>query len=120
MPDSSPFMNGAQTPLDNINIGNIEEIAMQIVQFFCSVVSLPLEFALRPFYGSQYVPAPVLFLACLMMLFLPLVFALAGSVSHLLPFMPASAPPPGISLGDLSRYFSSARFFTASAPRGAC
>lgn len=104
MPQSSPFSN-SDTLFDNLNANNIQQTATQIVYAFCTIVSMPVEYALRPLFGSQYFAPPLAFMSALMMVLLPVFFGVTQSLVHLLPFMPYGAPPVGIGLGTLAKWF---------------
>jgi hypothetical protein len=92
-------------PFSNLDVNNIQEVAMQMVYAFCTIVSMPVEYALRPWFGSQYFPPPLAFLSMLMMLLLPVFFGVTQSLIHLIPFVPAGPPPAHIGLGTLSEAF---------------
>lgn len=104
MPQGNPFTN-SETPFSNLDVNNIQEVAMQMVYAFCTIISMPVEYGLRPFFGSQYFPPPLAFLSMLMMLLLPVFFGVTQSLIHLIPFAPAAPPPAPIGVGTLSKWF---------------
>ena len=101
---SNPFTN-AETPFNNLDVNNIQEVAMQMVYAFCTVVSMPVEYALRPSFGSQYFPPALAFLSMLMMLLVPTFFSVTQSLIHLIPFVHVPPPVAPISLWTLSKWF---------------
>lgn len=104
MPQSNPFTN-SETPFSNLDVNNIQEVAMQMVHAFCTIVSMPVEYVLRPFFGSQYFPAPLAFFSMLMMLLVPTFFSVTQSVIQLIPFVHATPPVAPIGLWTLSKWF---------------
>lgn len=104
MPQQNPFTN-SEMPFSNLDINNIQEVAMQMVHAFCTIVSMPIEYALRPFFGSQYFPAPLAFFSMLMMLLLPAFFGITQTVVQMIPFVHVPPPTAPIGLGTLSKWF---------------
>jgi hypothetical protein len=98
-----PQMLGEQPP--GLNINQLQDQMCNLVYNFCSIVTMPVEMALRPRYGSRYFSPLVLFFSAVMMIVVPVFFAVTGAIGGMIPFM-RSAPPRGIiGMGDLSRYF---------------
>jgi hypothetical protein len=89
-------------PNTNTTIQQMYQMGMRIAQNVCSIVTAPVEYALRPFFGSRYFdPIQTLFSFVLMAL-LPL----AGMATSHLPFGGAAASSSGlIGLGTLSALF---------------
>jgi hypothetical protein len=78
-----------------MNIADNEESALNLVSFICAIFTTPWEMALRPRYGTRYVPPSVLGASCLLMIVLPLLGALFQSVQSIIPF---SHPAPAIGM----------------------
>lgn len=93
-------MPAQHSPTD---IGNIQETAMTVVYGVCAIVTLPVEMALRPWYGSEYVSPVTTFLASIMMMVLPLIFWLSEG-SFLSGLTPQSMPSL-FGLGTFSKLF---------------
>jgi len=100
MPQPQPGESGP------LNINNLQDVAINIVNLFCSIVCMPVEIILRPTYGTRYFPPAAVFLSAVLMLFLPLVLAATTAVTHMIPFMGAAPPPPGMfDIGSLSKLY---------------
>jgi len=87
------------------DINQLQDVAINAVCFFCSVLCMPVEIILRPKYGTRYFPPAVLFFAAVMMLFLPLISAATTAVTHMIPFMGAPPPQGMFDIGSLSKLF---------------
>ena len=61
-----------------MNINTIQTTMMNLVYNVCSIVTMPVEMALRPHYGSRYFPPVIMFFSAAMMILLPVIFGLAG------------------------------------------
>lgn len=71
----------------------------------CSIVTMPVEMALRPFHGTRYFPPVIMFFSAGMMLILPLFFGFAGAVAHALPFVRVQAQLGLLGMWGLSQLF---------------
>jgi hypothetical protein len=87
-----------QQPTD---INQWQNMMMMLVYNVCSIVSTPIEMALRPLYGSRYVPPFIQFLSAIMMMILP-VFQ---SLFRMIPFV-GGHPGPGLfDIGTFTNLF---------------
>ena len=78
---------------------------MNLVYNVCSIVTMPVEMALRPQYGSRYFPPVITFFSAAMMIVLP-VFSRAGG--GLLPhdsLRPLSGAVGLFGIGTLSKLY---------------
>ena len=64
-----------------MSFGQMQNIGMNIVETFCSVLSMPVEIILRPWYGTRYFPVPVIFFSAFLMLLLPTFSAVATAAT---------------------------------------
>jgi len=87
------------------NIDHWQDSMINVVYNACTVVTMPVEMALRPFHGTRYFPPLIMFLSCLMMLFIPLFFSVAGAVGHMIPFVQVQAQMGVIGMWGLSKLF---------------
>jgi hypothetical protein len=93
-------------PESSLNINQLQNYAMNVVEAFCGIFTMPIEIILRPQYGTRYFPVPVFFFSCLLMLLLPLFSSAASSVSQMIPFGGAARPPAGLfGIGSLSSLY---------------
>ena len=88
-----------------MNIDQLQEMAMNMVQNFCSIIAMPVEIIIRPQYGTRYYPVPVTFFACVLMIMMPLFSAMAAGVANMIPFSHARAPIGLFGIGSLSQLF---------------
>ncbi|HTU44897.1 MAG TPA: hypothetical protein VMF91_07535 [Bryobacteraceae bacterium] len=87
----------AQTPQQsilgggNLSVQQTYELGLKVVQGICSIIALPIEYALRPLFGSRYFNPITTFFSCVLM------FVLAGA-GALGSFMPSrfGGPPAGV------------------------
>lgn len=99
----TPTQNQPQQSAGNIN--QFQDTMMNLVYNVCSVVTCPIEMALRPQYGSRYFPPIITFFSAAMMIVLPLFSEMAESFSHMLPFARFGAPSGMFGIGTLSRLY---------------
>jgi hypothetical protein len=66
-----PTFNSGQQPL---NVDSWHNRYINRVFNFCSIVTMPVEMALRPFSGTRYYPPLVIFMSAVMMLIVPVFF----------------------------------------------
>jgi hypothetical protein len=87
---------GQNSPM---NIDQMQNAAMNVVEGICGILSMPVEIILRPYYGTQYFPVPVVFFSAVFMILLAAFSAMATGVTHLLPFIPGLARSPAALFG---------------------
>lgn len=95
-------MNKAQQPAA---VDHWQESMIAIVYNVCSIVTMPVELALRPGHGTRYFSPIVMFLSAGMMIVIPVFFGFAGAVGRALPFVRVQAQLGLIGMGGLSRLF---------------
>lgn len=98
----SPTMNQSQSPM---GLNQIQDFALNFVYNFCSIVTMPVEMALRPQYGSRYFQPMVMFLSAMLMVFLPMFFTFAAAVGQMIPFARFRGPVGLIGMWGISRLF---------------
>ena len=94
-----------QSPQSGANINQFQDTMMNLVYNVCSIVTCPIEMALRPQYGSRYFPPIITFFSAAMMIVLPIFFQLAEGFSHMIPFARFQPPSGMFGIGTLSRLF---------------
>jgi hypothetical protein len=88
-----------------VNINHIQDSMMNLVYNVCSIVTMPVEMALRPRYGSRYFPPVITFLTAVMMIVVPAFVSLAGSLAHMAPFVRFQGDFGMIGMDGFSRLF---------------
>jgi hypothetical protein len=91
-----------QQPLD---ISRLQDVAMNVVYNVCGIICMPVEMALRPFYGSRYFPPMMMMFSIFMMLLLPLFESLTEGFDGMIPFLPHPAPVGLFGIGAFSKFF---------------
>jgi hypothetical protein len=91
-----------QQPQMPTNLEQLHRIAINLVEFVCSIITMPVEIIIRWQYGTRYFPIPVVFLSTMLMLFLPLFAATADSVSRMIPFHVVPPTPGMFGIGSFS------------------
>jgi hypothetical protein len=93
------MMNQQQQQPTDIN--QWQNMMMTLVYNVCSIVSMPIEMALRPQYGTRYFPPFIQFLSAIMMILAPVV----DGMFHMIPFI-GSGPSPGLfAIGTFTKLF---------------
>jgi hypothetical protein len=106
-------MMPSQSQQSPTNINHFQDMMLNLVFNFCSIVTMPVEMALRPQYGSRYFPPIIMFFTAVMMIIVPVFFSLAGAVAHMIPFVRFPA-----SFGMVGMYGFSRLFFLGSFVHG--
>jgi hypothetical protein len=88
-----------------MNITQLQNMAINVVEGFCSVISMPVELILRPWYGTRYFPVPVFFFSAVLMILLPAFSAVATGVTQMIPFAHFRPPAGLFGIGALARLF---------------
>ncbi len=78
-------------------------LMMNMAYNACTIVTMPVEVILHPFYGTRYFQPPVMLMTFFLMVFLPLLSSLAGGMAGML--FRGQAPQGLFSLGDFSKLF---------------
>jgi len=89
----------------SMNIQQLQNVAMNVVETFCSIIAMPVEIILRPRYGTRYFPPPVVFFSAALMLFLPLFSSVATTVTGMIPFSHFTTPPGLFGIGSLAKLY---------------
>jgi hypothetical protein len=89
-----------------LNYNQMVDSGAHIIQIFLSTFTMPVEYVIRPFFGSQYFPQTASFFSAIVMLALP---PIAGAATQVpLIFIAARMQPPPqavFTLGSLSKLF---------------
>lgn len=89
----------------SMNVQQLQDTAINVVYFICSVISMPVDQILRPKYGSRYFPVPVVFFSALMMILLPAFSAIATGAVSMIPFVRVPVPLGLFDIGSLSKLY---------------
>jgi hypothetical protein len=88
-----------------MNIDQLQNLAINAVEGVCGIACRPVEMILRPWHGTRYFPVPVIFLSTMLMIFLPLMSAMATGITQMLPFA-GFQPPIGLfGIGSFSKLY---------------
>ena len=94
-------MQQSQQQQQPTDINQWQNMMMMLVYNVCSIGSTPIEMALRPLYGSRYVPPFIQFLSAIMMIVLPVFQGLF----RMIPFV-GGQPGPGLfDIGTFTNLF---------------
>jgi hypothetical protein len=94
----------------NSAVNRIQDTANDLLYNVATVVSLPVEIALRLEYGTEYFTPMQIFFATLMMLFLPVAIAILDAISQWIPFLGG-----GVTVGVFGIWTLSKIFFVGAA-----
>jgi hypothetical protein len=89
----------------NPGLGQVQNIAVNVVDAVCSTVSRPIELILRPWHGTRYFSLPIVFLSTTLMIFLPVLSVVTEEVQQVLPFTHYHAPIGLFGIGSLSKLY---------------
>jgi len=78
-----------------MNIDGLQGTGLYGVEWICSIVTMPVEMIIRPWYGTRYFPVALSFCTTFLMLLLPWMTALFASLVQMIPFS-HYVPPPGM------------------------
>jgi hypothetical protein len=87
------------------SIDHFQDSMINIVYNLCSIVTMPVELALRPFHGTRYFPPLIMFMSAVMMIVVPTIFSFAGAVAGMIPFARMQASMGLIGMWGLSKLF---------------
>jgi hypothetical protein len=88
-------------------IDQMQNTAINLVDFACSVIAEPIEILLRRWFSSRYLSVPVKVLALAMMAVLPAIAAVFSGTAFRIPFINVPPPRGMFDLGALRRFISS-------------
>src|ERR1039457_404661 len=94
-----------QQPQSTTPIDQLQNLALNVVETFCSIICMPVEIILRPQYGTRYYPVYVTFFSAMMMIFLPVFSTVTTGVVNMIPFHHAVIPVGMFDLWSLSKLF---------------
>lgn len=87
-----------------MNVTQLNNVAVNVVEGVCSIISMPVEIIIRPWHGTRYFPVPIRFFSTMLMVGLPLMSAVTTDVLRMLPMQ--YQPPAGLfSLWSLSKLY---------------
>jgi len=98
----NPSMSKSQPPA---SIDHFQDSMINITYNVCSIVTMPVELALRPFHGTRYFPPIIMLLSMGMMILIPTILSFAGAVAGMVPFARMQASIGLIGFWGLSKLF---------------
>jgi hypothetical protein len=99
------MMPSLSKPQQPVSIDHFQDSMINVVYNVCSIVTMPVELALRPFHGTRYFPPVIMFFSALMMIFIPFIFSLAGAVERFIPFVHVQSSFGMIGMWGFSKLF---------------
>lgn len=96
-----------------MNLNDLHKAAMNMVEAFCSILCRFVELILRPWHGSRYFDVPVVALATLFMILMPLVSATFTGLVSMIPFSHPSHPVGLIGIGTITKLYFMLSFIHA-------
>jgi hypothetical protein len=99
------MMPSAAKQQQPMSIDHFQDSMINIVYNVCSIVTMPVELALRPFHGTRYFPPLVMCFAAFMMLIVPTILSFAGAVGNMIPFARSQASMGLIGMWGISKLF---------------
>jgi len=97
-----PSMTKPQQPA---SIDHFQDSMINTVYHLCSIVTMPVELALRPFHGTRCFPPIIMFFSAMMMIVIPTILSFAGAVGHMIPFARVPVSLGLIGIWGLSKLF---------------
>jgi hypothetical protein len=93
-----------------MNIYTMHETAMNVVYALASIVTMPVESFVRPWFGSTYYAPPIFFLALFMLIVASAFFGVATGLAGMIPGTNIREPAGIYSLGSITTLFLLAGF----------
>jgi hypothetical protein len=99
------MLNSQTNQSGALNLTHLQNTAANIVANGCSVIAMPLEFLLRPQFGTRYFTVPEFALTSLLMIALPVGSAVVTGLMQLIPFSHPPAPVGLFDIGSLAKLY---------------
>jgi len=87
------------------NLFQLPDIAMNMVENFCSVICRPVELIIRPWHGSRYFTVVVIFLSNGLMIFMPIFSAVTTGIISMIPLVHVLPPIGLFGIGSLAKLY---------------
>jgi len=88
-----------------MNVQHLHNTAINLVEAVCSVISMPIETLLRPWYGTRYYPPPVVFFSAMLMILIPAISAVMDGFAAMIPFFHPARTIGLFDIGSLAKLF---------------
>lgn len=98
-----PSLSKQQQPAGSID--HLQDTAINVVYNICSIITMPVELALRPRHGTRYFSPIVMFCSGVMMVIIPVFFSVAGAVVGMVPFVRIPVSIGLIGMGGFAKLF---------------
>jgi hypothetical protein len=86
----------------SLSLDAMQEVAINVVELFCSIICRPVEIILRFRHGSRYFSPTVIALSSLMMIVVPALLSFTSAIGGMIPFTHFQPPRGMFSLGDFA------------------
>ena len=84
---------------------HLHNTAINFVEVVCSVIAMPVETLLRPWYGTRYYPPPVVFFSAVLMILIPAFSAMMDGFSAMIPFSHPARVIGMFGIGSLAKLY---------------
>jgi hypothetical protein len=98
-------MSQSTKPQQPGSIDHFQDNAINIVYNLCSIVTMPVELALRLLHGTRYFAPIVMVCSGFMMIIIPVFFSVAGTVVGMIPFVRIPVSMGLIGMWGLAKLF---------------
>jgi hypothetical protein len=88
-----------------MNIDQIQETGLNVMYNVASIITLPVEMLMRPWFGTRYFEPPIFFLAAILMIVIESFIGFVGAVSHMVPGLQVPAPAGMLDFSVVVRVF---------------
>jgi len=88
-----------------INLNQLPDLAMNVVEAVCGMLTRPIDMILRPRHATRYFSPLVIFGSTFLMIFLPIFWGVGRVVVSMVPFLHVPPPMGLFSLGSLSKCY---------------
>lgn len=87
------------------NIEQMQDMAMNVTYNFASVVVMPIEILLYPWFGTRYFLPPIFLLSAMMMAVASALFSVADSVGQMIPFVHVHGAAGIFGIASMTKLF---------------
>jgi hypothetical protein len=89
----------------SVNIEQLQNVALNVMDGVCSIVTRPLDLILRPQFGTRYFSPPAVFFSTILMVVLPALSAVTHGIEQMIPGHGLHPPVGLFGLGSLSKLY---------------
>ena len=97
-------MNSQPEP-NLLNIVALEQMAMNVVENTCAIISRPVEMIIRPRHSSRYFPVTVIFFSNALMILLPIFTTITRTALSMIPMVHLRVPVGMFSIASFAKLY---------------